>query len=296
MIKITRFFYVHIAIVPLVLLAVVTKSLAAFGITYSVVLIHELFHLFAALFLRIPVQSVILMPFGMTLRLSVGMIKQPYKEILVALAGPLANCFMIVAFFLFIPADNLNGQLFLIANVAVLSLNLLPVPPLDGGRVLRTFILRKAGLWTAVKFMRRLSYCILGTLGGAAVVLLILTRGNMSLVMICAFLLYNMTDEKRCSELLYMRSLLYDKEKLQKDALIPTGQLLVHKDTSVKTVLNKWNFSTFYTISVIDDGLSLIGTVTESDVIRAVVQKGYGITAGQVLESLEKQYISQCQK
>ncbi len=296
MIKITRFFYVHLTIIPLMVIAVATKSLAAFGITYSVVLLHELFHLFAALFLRVPVKSVILMPFGMTLRLSAGVIKKPYKEILVALAGPFANCLMIAVFLLFMPIDNLNGQLFLIANAAILCLNLIPVPPLDGGRVLRAVLVKKAGLWATVKFMRHLSYCILCLLGIAAVALLVFTRGNMSLVMICAFLLYNMTDEKRYSELLHMRTLLYDKEKLQKNALIPTKQLLVHKDTSVKTILRKWNFSTFYTVSVVDDSLSLLGTVTESDIIRTVVHMGYGITAGQVLHGLEEQHISQCQK
>lgn len=292
MIKITRFFYIHILIVPLIVVAYTTKSMVTFGITYSVVLVHELFHLFAALVLRVPVQSVILMPFGMTLRLHVTIIKQPYKEILVALAGPFANLLMILFFRYNISYDTLNGQLFLIANAAVMCLNMIPILPLDGGRVLRAALMHKTGLRQTVKWMRRLSYGILAVLAGCAVFLLIFTKGNMSLVMICAFLMYHTLEEKRCSELLHMQAFLNDKEKLQKDALIPNKQLVIHKDTHIKTVLKKWNFSTFYIVSVIDDELSLVGTVTESDMIRAVIKMGYGITAGQMLDILKKEHIS----
>ena len=75
--------------------------------------------------------------------------KNPYKDMaLVALAGPLANLTMAVLWTLLLvfsmkilPQGNLANMLEIMANIGVvinlvlMALNLLPIPPLDGGRV-----------------------------------------------------------------------------------------------------------------------------------------------------------------
>ena len=95
MIKITRLFMINLACVPLFLVAYFTKSLHTLLFAYCTATVHELFHLFAALILSIKIKSIIIMPFGITLRLSDAQIKSPIKEIALALAGPFANLVMI---------------------------------------------------------------------------------------------------------------------------------------------------------------------------------------------------------
>lgn len=281
MIKITRFFYIHILVLPLILVAFLTGSPMTFFITYGVVLIHELCHMLAALFLNVKVYSIILMPFGMTVRLSPALMREPKKEVLVALSGPAANAVMLGFGLALFDKDlpNMNALVFCVINAAILVLNLLPVPPLDGGRVLRAIVIKKAGFLPAMKIMRRISYLFIALLLALGAALLIAFRGNPSLIMIGAFLLYNLADEKKNSDILAMRLLVYEKEKLRRDGMIPAKHLLMHRDTPAKHILKKLNFSTFYIISVLDDDLSIEATVTESDVIRAVTAKGYGISA-----------------
>ncbi len=284
MIKITRFFYIHVLVLPLIFAAFLTKSQMTFFITYGIVLIHELCHLMMALCLNVKVYSIIVMPFGMTLRLDSSVMRTPKKEAAIALAGPASNALMLLFGYLFydVYAPSLNFYLFLVVNAAMLILNLIPVPPLDGGRILRAAVIKYAGLIPAAKVMRRISCIFIGIICVSGILLLIFFRGNPSLIMIGAFLLYNLADEKKNSDILIMREMIYEKEKLKCDSLIPSKIICVHKNTPAKRILRKLNLSTFYIISVIDDDMRILRTITESDVVRAVTARGYGIASGEV--------------
>lgn len=284
MIKITRFLYINILVVPLIFIAFLTRSQMTFFISYGIVLIHELCHLIASLLLKVKVYSIIVMPFGMTVRLEPSVIKTPKKEALIALAGPLSNGLMLLFGFLF--KDNnfnsLNYYLFMIINCAMLLINLIPVPPLDGGRLVRCFIIKHFGLAPAGKIMRNISYFFIGLISFFGIILLIIFRGNPSLIMIGAFLLYSLSDEKKNSDILIMREMIYEKEKLKNDSLIPCRVICVSEQTPAKFVLKKLNLSTFYIVSIIDSNMCLLRTVTESDFLRAVTRYGYTILSKDV--------------
>ncbi len=283
MIKITRFFYIHILLLPLIAVSFFVGSPTTFFITYGIVLVHELFHLFAALILRVPVYSIILMPFGMTLRVSPHLIKEPKKEAAIAAAGPFSNLLMLVFSTFFFSPDNLNLMLFQIANTAIFLLNLLPIPPLDGGRMLRALAIHQFGLIPGAKIMRRLSFVLLALLAAAGIIFLIYFRGNPSLIMISAFLCYSLVSEKRNSDILSMRMMIYEKETLRRGGFIPTKHVTLHKSAPAKKVFRKLNFSSFYLITVLDDDLSVVALLTESDIIRAITKKGYAISLAQCL-------------
>ena len=101
--------------------------------------------------------------------------------------------------------------------------------------------------------------------------------------MIGAFLFYSLADEKKNSDILIMREMIYEKEKLKSDSLIPSKMICVHQNTPAKRILRKLNLSTFYIISIIDDNMRILRTVTESDFIRSVTAKGYGILSKDVV-------------
>lgn len=278
MVKITRFLYINILIVPIIIVAFLTKSQHTFFIAFGTVLIHELCHLFMALLLNVRVYSVIIMPFGMTLRIDNSILRTPEKEALVALAGPFSNAVMLVFAYIF-KGESENYYLFLVINYALLFLNLLPVPPLDGGRIARCIIIKNAGLMYGMKIMRKISFFFIFLILTLGVLLVFISHVNVSLVMIGAFLLYNLADEKKNSDILIMRELIYEKEKLKEDKLIPCKMLCIHKNTPARRVLRKLNFSTFYIITILDDDLKILRTVTESDILKGITQKGYSVTA-----------------
>ncbi|MFO0911571.1 MAG: site-2 protease family protein [Pirellulales bacterium] len=132
------------------------------GLTASVfacVLLHEFGHALTARQMGIPTREITLMPIGGVARLA-RMPEKPWQEILVALAGPAVNLVILVVLFggwwllggnwdvawrdpLFRTLAQANGMLMLF--------NLLPIFPMDGGRVLRAVL----GLrWTYVQATR----------------------------------------------------------------------------------------------------------------------------------------------
>lgn len=283
MIRITRFLYIHILVLPMIAISFLVGSPTTFFISYGVVLVHELCHLLAAVLLDVPVHSVSVMPFGMSLRLSPKLIQTPKKEILVAISGPLSNAWMLLTA-LFLPGrHNLNLMIFYVTNAALLALNLLPIPPLDGGRIFRAIMIHYRGLLPAARILRALSYILIILLAVTGVVVLMFFHGNISLLMIAAFLIYHTMEEKRNSDILTMGMLIYEKEMLRQDGFIPTKRVTLHENAPAKQVIRKLNFSSFYLVTVLDDTLSVRSVITESDIIRTVTEKGYTVTVGQCI-------------
>lgn len=284
MIKITRFLYVHFSLAPMLVLSYILGSQMTFFISFGVVLIHELSHLLCAVLLGVEVKSIVILPFGMTIRLSQDLIKCPKKEIMIASAGPLSNILMIVLAQLFFKENigNLNFYLFLVVNWANLLLNLIPVPPLDGGRIFRVFLIKSSGLMNASHFLQKASRFFIGIILILGIFILILTRGNPSLLIIGAFLIFSLTEEKRTSDLLIMNALINEKEKFKNRSLIPTSTLTINYRTPAHKIVKKLNLSTFYIVYIVDDNLKILKTATESDFIRAVKKNGYRVQSYEV--------------
>ncbi len=284
MIKITRFLYIHALLAPMLVLSYLLGSQMTFFISFGVVLIHELSHLLCAVFMGVEIKSIVILPFGMTLRLSSDLIRYPKKEVMIALSGPLSNVIMIAIaqFFYKSHAQNLNFLLFLIVNWSVLILNLIPVPPLDGGRVLRAVLIKSSGLIKSAKVIQKLSRVFVAVIFTLGILILVVTRGNPSLCIIGAFLAFSLIEEKHSSDILIMNELINEKEKFKNRALIPTSTLTIGYRTPAYKVVKKLNLSTFYIVYVVDDSLKIIKTATESDFIRAVKNKGYSVLSGEV--------------
>lgn len=280
MVRITKFLYIHILLVPMLILAYILGSQSTFFMSFGVVLIHELFHLFSALLLGIDVKSIVILPFGMTLRLSQNVVRHPKKEMAIAAAGPLSNVLMLILAS-FMPYSQ-NLMIFMVVNWSVLILNLVPVPPLDGGRLLRSLVIKNAGLMSSAGIVRRISKVFIAVISFLGLCIAVYTRGNPSLMIIGAFLIFSLVEEKKNSDLLIMHELISEKEKFKNKKLIPTSTLCVGADTPAKAVIRKLNLSTFYIVYIIDDERKIIKTATESDFIRAVKSKGFSVLSGKI--------------
>jgi len=280
MIRITKFFYIHILLVPMIILSYYLGNVPVFMTAFGVVLINELFHLFAAIILGVGVKSIVILPFGMTLRLSGDVIRNPKKEIIIAAAGPMANVLMLI--FSRFAVSSERVLLFQIINWSLLLLNLFPVAPLDGGRILRALVIKNSGLMGAAGILRKISKIFITIVLFLGVCVAVLTRGNPSLMIIGAFLIFSATEEKRNTDILVMHSLIGEQEMFKNKNLIPTKNLCISFDAPAKAVIKKLNFSTFYIIHILDKHRKIIKTATESDFIRAVKSKGFSVKSGEI--------------
>lgn len=280
MIKITRFFYIHWLMLPLVLLSYLAGGLYTLLTAYSVVAIHELFHLFAALLVRERVGSIIIMPFGMTVRLSKSLIRNTGKEIFIAAAGPIANVLMLCLSPLlerYYGGDSLSLLLFNTLNWAVLLVNLLPCLPLDGGRIVKSLLTRKIGYISAVSVMRRLSRVVILCLGILCGILLILTKLNISLVMTTSFLTLHLSEEQKQNEYIIMQELLYNKDKLKNKGLLPSRVITAMDNVPARDVFKLLSYDSYCLIHIVDGFQNSLRTVTEAQLVSSILEKGWHI-------------------
>ncbi len=119
-------------------------------LVFVCILIHELSHSFVAMRYGAKVRGIVLFIFG-GVALIENIPREPKKEFLMALAGPMASLSIALICFFAMP---LHKQFFFLLgyfNLILGIFNLIPAFPMDGGRILRSLLARRMGFIRATK-------------------------------------------------------------------------------------------------------------------------------------------------
>ncbi len=128
-----------------------------FLIAYGLSLLHESAHFFTAKSLHIETSGFSFWIFGTALNISP--IRDVRKEFWISAAGPLFHMALIPFFW--------NIPILLEANAAMLLVNILPLMPLDGGRMLKSVLLKR------IPFLRVYRYLETFTAGSVLLLALV---------------------------------------------------------------------------------------------------------------------------
>lgn len=165
-------------------------SLLLLILVFTCVTLHELGHSITARRCGIPVDKIVLWPFGGTAHMT----RQPDKprhELFISAAGPLVNVVIAgVALVILTPMALASGDdpgfwndtsqlsfsnlllwLFMINTILVLF-NLIPALPLDGGRILRSVLLMLVSRAQAARIMKIVGFVFAGIIGLIGIVTL----------------------------------------------------------------------------------------------------------------------------
>ena len=180
-----------------------TKQIEIYAMIMFFALIHELGHLIAGLLMGMKPEKIELMPFGVSISFKIKVEeynkkikkgnKLEIKKILVALAGPLTN-FIIIVITTNINLDIFKSLMIIYTNFLIMIFNLLPIYPLDGGRILKGILHINFGLRTSEIYTNIISK-IMVTIITVASSILILYVHNIAILLIDTYLWYLVIKE-----------------------------------------------------------------------------------------------------
>ncbi len=278
-----RRFYIHPS-TPLILIpSVIFGYFPQVIIIYLITMLHELGHFCAAKAVKAEVKRICCYPFGITIELKDGYVKNPVSEIIVALAGPFTNGLIVL--FAMLCINDIRLRDFVAMSGAIIGcMNLLPILPLDGGRAVKAFLTIRWGFVKAFNFTVRLSRVFTALLFVFGLIVLIVSRFNFSILLICTFLTVNAFAEKRSMQIVVMRDVLYSKSKLT-GGKMKSAAITVKWSVPARLLLKEFDSHRYFTINVVDDDLVFRGILTESQVIEGLVRRGGRVLVKEVLET-----------
>lgn len=129
---IKNIFKVHPTVYLFAIISILTASYKTFIIISFLIVIHELGHFLAAKSLGIETDSIYLYPLGGISRINIPLNIPIYKDILILIMGPV---FQFISYYMLLYFFN-DYELVTRYHIGILLFNMLPIYPLDGGKLL----------------------------------------------------------------------------------------------------------------------------------------------------------------
>lgn len=249
-------------------------------ILFSLVLFHEITHVIVAAGLGLKVREIELLPVGGVARFEDLIELDPAIEARVAVAGPANNLILAMIVSILGRDGELDPGLasFIIqGNLAMGIFNLLPVLPLDGGRIFRAILVRRMGYKGATDFTITLGRTLALLMAAGGAVGAYLGRCNIIVAVLAVFLYLSAAREKATVAYVIMRQLARRKSDLRSRGVMPVHDLVAVGDVPLKDIMRHFLPGKYHRVVVLDERWGAVGTLTEDDIIDGLVE--YGIDA-----------------
>jgi stage IV sporulation protein FB len=237
--------------------------------------VHECAHIITAKAVGLNVESLYVLPFGCAAEISGYGNAEYAKEIITAAAGPALNIFTACTLTL-LPPRYLDEMmmLFVWTNVIIAAVNMLPVLPLDGGRIMMAVMKNFINERTAWRILNGLGvaaglvmccvgfYVILnGSLNATWLIMGVFLLGYaaMSLKNI-PYVCYKNAEEKR--------------KRLVRKGSANVKHIAVMRTATLRDVLREMESSKVNIVTVLNDDFSIRSTLSEIKIVNSAAKYG----------------------
>lgn len=177
-----------------------TKQIEIYALIMIFSILHEIGHLLAGLIIGMKAEKIEIMPFGVSICFKINPSdynkkikngnKMQLKKMIIAIAGPLTNFVIIML------ALNIKiREEIIYTNLLLMLFNLLPIYPLDGGRIVKCMLHILYGKKKSEKFIIIISKINIMILTFIASIMILYVK-NIAIVIIIVFLWYLVIKEE----------------------------------------------------------------------------------------------------
>lgn len=255
---------------------------------FAIVLWHESFHVLVARLYRLDVLDIELLPFGGVARLDALLQLNPQVEWVVAIVGPLSNLVLVVLAYALVPIIDVPLEwfdFFIQANLGMALFNLLPALPLDGGRVLRSLLVRRQGFKEATSVASILGQVIsLSLLGWGGYGLYLGQYQALIFIFFGVMLYWAARQEQKNASYIFLRYLTHKKQELRLKRVFAGRELVATEETSLGEVLKFFQPPHYHLIWVVDLDGQILGFFGELELIQALFEQGLGCKVGTLVK------------
>lgn len=263
-------------------LGLITQALLIF----TLVIGHELAHLLTAKAYGFRVIGLEIFPFGGAAYCDDLFEGRKMEESIMALAGPVFNLVLLFA------AQALrwqgywtgsSGEDFVRINFWLAAFNLVPVLPLDGGRIARALFSDTFGFVRTTKALARsgqafgILLAILGlTLAGKGNSM----EGMITLLLLAGFFWISGHKEISSARITFLRQLTRKKEELLNKGLMKSKVLTVYRETPLVRIVEELTPDRYALIHLPGKEFQVERTLTETQVVEGMLQYGIHYPVG----------------
>lgn len=265
------------------LLGVLPQALLLF----TAVAWHESCHAVAARRLGWQVKCVELFPFGGVARLQRATVGGQQSEALIALAGPAASlglAFLLSFVGLFLKTEPAWLIFFARVNLILGIFNLWPGLPLDGGRIYRVWRAQQRG-WSRATLE--------GIYGGQVLAILLglgsisgffLRMVDLQGLALAIFIYYAAKREKEGVPYMFWQDFWRRRNRSNSFKAVKAFWLVAEQNLSLARVIRFFASRSFNLVAVVDGEGRLIGFLTETEIMRAIMAGSTRTTLSELLQ------------
>ncbi|MDQ6418622.1 M50 family metallopeptidase [Paenibacillus sp. LHD-117] len=266
----------HPLFVMVMLASAVTGYFTELIVLFLIVFVHELGHVFAARSFGWRIKEIKLLPFGGVAEVEAGG-ANAREEALVAIAGPLQNVWMGLAAWGCGALGLWNDQwaVYVVqANLMIALFNLLPIHPLDGGKLVHALLSVFCDYYHTLLWSARLSLAFSAAMiGVAAAPLLLLSQDGiqLNLLVVGLFLLLSNWTYYRNVPYLFVRFLTHRQRAAA--AALDRGKkatpIIVNGKQSILSVAKRFNRERYHLIYVMEPSGKDLRVLAEQQIVES---------------------------
>ena len=197
----------HLKIFIFIAISIITRQIEIYGLLMLFAVFHELGHMITGMILGFKPCMLDIMPFGLSIGFE-GKVDNYNKKVgkaslltlkkaIIAIAGPVTNLIFVLVFSL---VDSnffeIKRETMIYANILIGTFNLIPIYPLDGGRIIKYMLHIICGKKNANYYINKVSYATIVALTAFCSIAILYLK-NMAILIILAYLWYLVIRENR---------------------------------------------------------------------------------------------------